>query len=621
MMAIRYGDCVKQRTSNTSGTATLTLSTAIPVGFVAFSASPTISLGATVHYKLEDGNGTAWEVGEGTVGATTLTRDTVLANHLGTTAKITLSATTHTVYCVWTAQAAYRANPALASAAISANTLTLDLRSATDAVFQVTLNANITTSGITITGAPPGLARLHVQFTQATPGGATYDVPAAAWPGSVAFDSPYQVYTDDTPTVIRAVTLDGGNTWRAETNYELSDYQPLDETLSQLSTLSGAGLLSLSAGSLTTVSAAVGLPSGSGLVQVVSGVGSTLSTATYQPSSTTLSQLSTLSGSGLIQISAGTITTASTAAYQPSSTTLSQLSTLSGSGLIQISAGTITTASTAAYQSSATLLSQLSTLSGSGVLSLSAGSLSTATVTGGGGGGGTPVDQIVRLLYSIETDTSEYNNSITESAVLRSYTVAANSYAYLLIEAQVQHRHEVDEANKSDCTWRFKVGGATVRTYIERLIAASSTGVDSGGRYATRLSCIVAGGQGVNTAIEITAQLSRQNAAIGALVQAFRVYAIENVTIGAGLPSGSGLVQVVSGVGSTLSTATYQSSATLLSQLSTLSGSGVLSLSAGSLSTATVTGGGVSDGGNLMIVAASNLTSSMTYYFAARTSL
>ena len=125
----------------------------------------------------------------------------------------------------------------------------------------------------------------------------------------MVFTSLYQVYPDATPTVIRAVTLDGGTNYIAENNYEPTDYQPLDDTLSQLSTLTGSGLLSLTAGSLSTASA-TGLPGGTGLVQVTAGSPSTLSTATYQPSATLLNYVSTLTGTGVLSLSGGAITTA-----------------------------------------------------------------------------------------------------------------------------------------------------------------------------------------------------------------------------------------------------------------------------------------------------------------------
>lgn len=309
-MAIQYADRVKQVTSNTSGTVTLTLSTTVPTGFKGFVAG--IGGGNTCHYCLEDADGSAWEVGIGTVtdaALDTLSRDTVLASSNGTT-RINLTVGTHTVFCTYPAQAAYNSNPLYQTPAISAGSLTIDLRSASDSVHRVTLDQHIVAGGITLTNPPSGLARAHIQFEQATPGGTTYDVPATAWPVNMTFTTQYRVYADATPTVIRAVTLDGGTSYVAENNYEPTDYQPLADPLSQLSTLSGSGLLSLTAGSLSTVSAQSGMPAGTGLVQVIAGNPSTLSTATFQAYDATLAGLATLSGSGFLSLSAGVITTA-----------------------------------------------------------------------------------------------------------------------------------------------------------------------------------------------------------------------------------------------------------------------------------------------------------------------
>lgn len=343
MAFITYGDRVSQVTSNTSGTVTLTLSSVVQPGFQSFAGCPTIGVGSKVEYTLEDANGIAWEQGEGTVGSNTLSRDVVYLNHLGTTDRIGLTAGTHQVFNSFGAHSAYRANPHLATPTITSGSLTIDLRSASDSVHRVTLNQSIVAGGITLVNAPTGVCRAHIQFEQATPSGTVYDVPAIAWPTNVLFVTEYQVYIDSTPTVVRAVTLDGGATYVAENNFEPTDYQPRAYPLDDLSTLSGAGILSITAGSLSTVSAQAGLPAGTGLVQVSAGTASTLSTATYQASNTTLSQVSTLSGTGLVRINAGTIGTLSTATYQASASVLSQLSTLSGSGILSLSAGALST--------------------------------------------------------------------------------------------------------------------------------------------------------------------------------------------------------------------------------------------------------------------------------------
>lgn len=221
-MALQYADRIKQITTNTSGTVTLTLSSVVQAGFSGFVAG--IGTGNTCHYCLEDANGVAWEVGVGTVtdaALDTLSRDTVLASSNGTT-RINLTTGVHTVFCTYPAQAAYNSNPLYDTPAIAAGSLTINLRSASDSVHRVTLNQNIISGGITLINPPAGLARAHIQFEQATPGGTTYDVPATAWPVNMVFTTLYQVYPDATPTVIRAVTLDGGANYVAENNSPLT---------------------------------------------------------------------------------------------------------------------------------------------------------------------------------------------------------------------------------------------------------------------------------------------------------------------------------------------------------------------------------------------------------------
>ena len=88
-MALVVKDRV-QETSTTSGTGTLTLAGAV-AGFQTFSSS--IGNGNTTFYTIYDNVAQDWEVGVGTVGAGTLSRDTVLSNSLGTTVSVTYSTT------------------------------------------------------------------------------------------------------------------------------------------------------------------------------------------------------------------------------------------------------------------------------------------------------------------------------------------------------------------------------------------------------------------------------------------------------------------------------------------------------------------------------------------------
>ena len=99
-MALVLADRVKE-TTTTTGTGAVTLAGAV-TGFQAFSAG--VGNSNTTYYTIQDANGTAWEVGLGTLNAdsTTLTRTTVYESS-NSDAAITLTSGTHTVFCTYTA--------------------------------------------------------------------------------------------------------------------------------------------------------------------------------------------------------------------------------------------------------------------------------------------------------------------------------------------------------------------------------------------------------------------------------------------------------------------------------------------------------------------------------------
>lgn len=102
-MALVVADRV-QETTTTSGTGTLSLAGAVS-GYQTFVSG--VGSSNTTYYTIYDQSAQAWEIGIGTVtsGApATLSRDTVLANSLGTTAKINLAGNVASVFCVYTAK-------------------------------------------------------------------------------------------------------------------------------------------------------------------------------------------------------------------------------------------------------------------------------------------------------------------------------------------------------------------------------------------------------------------------------------------------------------------------------------------------------------------------------------
>lgn len=139
--------------------------------------------------------------------------------------------------------------------------------------------------------------------------------------------------------------------------------------------------------------------------------------------------------------------------------------------------------------------------------------------------GGGSVSGTLILLYNDEVDSSETNTTTVETEK-KSWILPANVYSKIIIESEVRDRVEQDASTKCDFTWRIKVGGVTVKIFINRIIAMNTTGVDSGGRQVIPVKTIVAGGQSGNTAISLTGQMTVSNANTGILVHSLRVYGI-----------------------------------------------------------------------------------------------
>lgn len=97
-MPLVVKDRIKE-TSTTSGTGTLTLAGASS-GFRSFAD---IGNGNTTYYAIVDATAGTWEVGIGTytLVGTTLSRDTVLSNSSGTTAKINFAANSKDVFVTY----------------------------------------------------------------------------------------------------------------------------------------------------------------------------------------------------------------------------------------------------------------------------------------------------------------------------------------------------------------------------------------------------------------------------------------------------------------------------------------------------------------------------------------
>lgn len=106
--------------------------------------------------------------------------------------------------------------------AIAAGALVVDLNSNAVSYHNVSLDADVSSAGITVSELPStSVIRIHIRFTQETPEGTTYDVPLAAWSAfgsGVTWDTDWHVYTDTTPSIAVLESVDGGVNWRAYAN-------------------------------------------------------------------------------------------------------------------------------------------------------------------------------------------------------------------------------------------------------------------------------------------------------------------------------------------------------------------------------------------------------------------
>lgn len=140
--------------------------------------------------------------------------------------------------------------------------------------------------------------------------------------------------------------------------------------------------------------------------------------------------------------------------------------------------------------------------------------------------------QVIMLLYNEETDSNEVISSTNESAALKSFeTNTALTYSKLIFEIIVQSRVEQSANTKCDFTYRLKKDGATLQTWVNRIIASSTSGIVSGGRNTTSFSYILDGPFPSGNLFTVTAQNSLSNANTGSKIRAFRVYAVTNASL------------------------------------------------------------------------------------------
>jgi len=136
-----------------------------------------------------------------------------------------------------------------------------------------------------------------------------------------------------------------------------------------------------------------------------------------------------------------------------------------------------------------------------------------------------PIPGLPVLIYNDESDTGETVSSVAETTKY-TYSLPANNYEKMLIEAGTQSRYEVDVSNKNNITWKIKVDGVLQKTFTERIIALATASADSGNRVNGHISTIIAGGQIASVSITVTGQQTINNANAGFLLKFFRVWGI-----------------------------------------------------------------------------------------------
>lgn len=141
------------------------------------------------------------------------------------------------------------------------------------------------------------------------------------------------------------------------------------------------------------------------------------------------------------------------------------------------------------------------------------------------------VAQIISLLYNDETDSSEVVSTTAESAALKTFSLVSNPFSKVIVEIIVQSRVEQSANTKCNFTFRIKFGGVTQQTFVDRIIALSTTGVVSGGRNTATFSCVINGEFPSTQDITVTSQNSLSHASTGSKIRAFRVYAVTDASL------------------------------------------------------------------------------------------
>ena len=219
-MALVVKDRVKETTTST-GTGTIQLAGAVS-GFQTFVAG--VGGTNTTFYAIEDANGTAWEVGIGTVADAspdTLARTTVLANSNGNTSAITLSSGTHTVFGTYPAGKAVFLdadgilNVDTASSATNSVTDVLVLKSQSTGTPAAGIGAGISFGIETAAGNVETGARIAALTTDVGSGAEDIDLVFYTMLGGSTANEALRVHDDGNLTIAGDLTISGDDLFMA----------------------------------------------------------------------------------------------------------------------------------------------------------------------------------------------------------------------------------------------------------------------------------------------------------------------------------------------------------------------------------------------------------------------
>lgn len=134
----------------------------------------------------------------------------------------------------------------------------------------------------------------------------------------------------------------------------------------------------------------------------------------------------------------------------------------------------------------------------------------------------------VLLLYADEIDTAETSNSTVETT-LKSWSLPANTYSTIIVEAEVQGRINADAVVRSTFTWRFDEGATTRKTFIWKLTSdAGGSGFNPNSQQqSATLKASFAGGQVAATTLSISGQMGTAANTIFMMGHSFRVYGVK----------------------------------------------------------------------------------------------